>query len=50
MKVQKKGGPVKKKPHGKEATWSIKLEHMEDLDAFDFNMTREMHPKDVSPI
>ncbi len=27
---------------------SIRLEHMEDSNALDFNMTHEMHPKDVS--
>jgi len=43
----KEGGPVKKKSHN-EATWSIRLEHMEDSDVFDFNMTQEMHPKDAS--
>ncbi len=26
------------------------MEHMEDLNALDFNMTQEMHPKDVSPM
>ncbi len=46
----KERGPVEKNPHGKEVIESIRLEHMEDLDAFDFNITQEMHPKDVSPM
>ncbi len=44
------GGPIEKESHDKEVTWLIRMEHMEDLDAFDFSMTREMHPKDVSPM
>lgn len=44
------GGAVEKESHDKEATWSIGLEHVEDLDVLDFNMTQEMHPKDVSPM
>jgi len=46
----KERGPIEKNPHGKEVIESIRLEHMEDLDAFDFNITQEMHPKDVSPM
>ncbi len=46
----KEGGPIEKESHDKEVIGSIKLEHTEDLDALDFNMTQEMHPKDVSPM
>jgi len=42
------GGPIKKESHNKVTTWSIRLEHMEDSNVLDFNMTHEMHPKDVS--
>jgi hypothetical protein len=35
----KEGGPIERKSHNKEVTGSIRLEHMEDLDALDFNMT-----------
>jgi hypothetical protein len=35
----KDGGPIEKESHDKEVTWSIRLEHMEDLDVLDFNMT-----------
>jgi hypothetical protein len=30
------GGLIEKKSHDKEVTWSIRLEHMEDLDVFEF--------------
>jgi hypothetical protein len=44
----KERGSIEKESHNKEVTRSINLEHTENSNALNFNMTQEMHPKYVS--